>query len=150
MEKPYKPTFRVSKSIYYKGVFYGILIVNIDMSELEKFIKSFSNFDISLIDKKGNYLLSSDDKKEWSRYLDKQYTFKKTYLSEIPNTTENKLHIHSMENIFQNVDEIKIILQVKNQFVEKLSNENYVYIYSVSLIIFISAIVIGLGKSDKI
>lgn len=144
IEKPYKPTFRVSKSIYYKGEFYGILIVNIDMSKLDKFIKSFSNFEISLIDKEGNYLLSSDTKKEWSRYLGKQYNFKNDYPSAISDKTENNFHIHSMENIFQNIDKISIILNVNNQFVEQLSNENTVYIYSIAFIIFIAAIIIGL------
>ncbi len=144
IEKPYKPTFRVSKNIYYKGNFYGILIVNIDMSKLDKFIKSFSNFEISMIDKEGNYLLSSDDNKQWSRYLNKNYNFKNDYPYELNNHTENYTHIHSMESIFQNIDEIKIILKVNKQFVNKLSNENLVYIYSVALIIFVSAIIIGL------
>lgn len=144
IEKPYKPTFRVSKNVFYKGKFYGILIVNIDMSKLDKYIKSFSNFEISLIDKDGNYLLSSDEAKQWSRYLDKQYNFKNDYPNQKNNNSEKYFHTHSMETIFQNVDEIKIILRVDNRFVEKLSNENLVYIYSMAMVIFIAAIIIGL------
>jgi len=144
IEKPYKPTFRVSKNIYYKGEFYGILIVNTDMSKLNKFIKSFANFEISIIDKDGNYLLSSDSKKEWSRYLDKPYNFKLDHPNIMKNHTKHYFHVHSMASIFQNIDEISIILNVNKQFVEQLSNENTTYLYSIAFIIFIASILIGL------
>ncbi|MGB3751970.1 MAG: diguanylate cyclase, partial [Arcobacteraceae bacterium] len=144
IEKPYKPTFRISKNIYHKGDFHGMLIVNIDMSKLSKFIKTFANFEISIIDKDGNYLLSSDDTKEWSRYLDKPYNFKLDNPDIISNHKEEYFHIHSMKNIFQNIDELSIILNVNNQFIEQLSNENTVYLYSIAFIIFIASIIIGL------
>lgn len=146
IEKPIKPTFRISKNVYYKGEFYGILIVNIDMSKLNKYIHSFRNFQISMIDKDGEYLLSSDSQLEWSRYLNKQYNYKNDFPNQLINNglKNNYTHIYSMSDIFKNIDDMNIILTVNTEFVEQLTNEKYVYIFSIAILILISAIIIGL------
>ena len=149
IEKPLRPTLRVSKNVFYKGVHYGLLIVNVEMQDLLTYIGKNNTFDTYLIDNEGYFILNPDGSKNWSRYLDS----KKTLFTEFPELTEtafNSNHfvpnafLYNLESFFKNGENIKLGLVVKNLYIKGIENDNISYALTLGLFILLISIPIGL------
>lgn len=143
IEFPFKPTLRIAKSVELNGEKKGIVIINILM---EKFLKQLSksySFNIHLIDKRGNYIYSNDEKKAWSVDLKNNYnifkdiSLKKDEINqefEFENVFFNKLNylIDSQQQIF-------IVFQSKDEIVTKmLLNNLYSGFWILLFVLFLS------------
>lgn len=143
IEFPFKPTLRIAKPIELNGEKKGIVIINILM---EKFLKQLSksySFNIHLIDKRGNYIYSNDEKKAWSVDLKNNYnifkdiSLKKDEINqefEFENVFFNKLNylIDSQQQIF-------IVFQSKDEIVTKmLLNNLYSGFWILLFVLFLS------------
>ena len=63
IEKPLRPTIRISINVFYQGIFYGIIIANVDMEKLLNQIKKNNNFNIYMIDKFVNFIIHPEKEK---------------------------------------------------------------------------------------
>jgi diguanylate cyclase (GGDEF)-like protein/PAS domain S-box-containing protein len=135
IEKPLKPTYRVSSNVFYKGKFYGIVIANIDMKRLFAEIKNNSQFYVYLIDKYNNFILHNDPKKEWNKYLHNGFIFSES--------NDKNHNMYLLEEFFKNQENIKLILKAKEQYLTSIENNNLKYTYTIGLIILIISIPIG-------
>lgn len=85
IEKPYRPTIRVSKPVYRNNELLGMLIVNYNAKDIINHIQIKSDFDVYYMDDKDNFFLHSDESKNYSTQLGNNYKV----IDEIPNI--NKL-----------------------------------------------------------
>lgn len=140
IEKPYQPTIRISKRINdIKGNAVGVIVLNLNMKKFIKLFKSFEKFDSYLIDKDGYFLLHPDTNKEWSNVLDKKFNIKgeqkdKYILNNILTNRDfntNFIYSFSLESIFKNNQNLKIIYIPKDEYIESIlkdSNYNLMFI----------------------
>jgi len=148
LEKPIRPTIRVSSNVFHKGIFYGIVIANVDMDRLLGQIKSNNNFNVYLIDNKGNFLLHPDENKSWNSYLNNGFTL----FNEFDSIDESSLesdnlgkgrYIFALENYFKNNENIKLILSADNSYLENIKENNLQYIYILGTVILIISLLVG-------
>lgn len=149
IEYPLRPTFRIAKPIYYNKSFCGIIIINIDMSYLIKQLTKTPNFDLFLVDKKGNFLIHTNNKYNWSQYLNTNYNFIKLFPQYKKLLQQNKFHNDviystSVEHLFKNNESIKIILKTQDKYLNSLLYKNYKLILYLGLIILIVSIPIAM------
>ncbi|EQB39361.1 hypothetical protein M947_07830, partial [Sulfurimonas hongkongensis] len=148
LEKPIRPTIRVSTNIFYKGVFYGIVIANLDMDRLLSQIKSNNNFNVYLIDNEGNFILHPDEQKAWNNYLNNGYTVFSEFTSvdetslELDNFGDGR-YVFSLENYFKNNENIKLILEADNSYLENIKENNLQYIYILGSVVLIISLLAG-------
>jgi len=130
IEMPINPTFRVATPFYEKGQFKGILIANVIMDDILEALSSSINFNVYLVDKDGEVITSPDKDHSWSRYLNNRpnifYTFNTTAKKIL---SQDKLKLRnlfsfSFADIFNNNENIKIIMVPKNEIVAKLKKSN--------------------------
>ncbi len=69
IERPYKPTLRIGKAVFYEGKRAGLVIVNIFMKPFLDTFHTSSNFDLYLSDPNGKILLHADPRYNWYKYL---------------------------------------------------------------------------------
>ena len=105
IEKPIRPTFRVSTPVYFKGRFRGIVVINLAMDRILDLLRQSADFDVFLIDRDGKFLLHSDPKHSWSRYL----TGRADYVA--PPRGSGKHYSQSLEDLFENGEGIRLVLQ---------------------------------------
>lgn len=131
VEKPYKPTIRVAKPIFKNSRFDGMLIANYNATNLIKTIQNNAQFNVYLIDEKGNFLLHPKPEKCWSTQLGQNYkasdeiddlesllsgsleNTNKTYYTKKITLTDNDFYVlyslkpayydKAMDNIHQNI-----------------------------------------------
>lgn len=149
IEKPIRPTFRVSKNVFLKGEFYGILIVNIDMTYLLNYISTNNEFNIYLVDKDGYFLINPNNIKSWSRYFDKRYTIYSEFeglRQEQFNSNINgkNIFIVSLNKYFKNKEDIKLIMKIKDKYYKSLSKNNIKSLNTIGAIVFTISIIVGL------
>jgi len=148
LEKPIRPTIRISANIFYKGVFYGIIIANVDMDRLLGQIKSNNNFNVYLIDNEGNFILHPDEQKSWNNYLNNGYTVFNEFTSinesslELNDLGEGK-YIFALENYFKNNENIQLILEADNSYLKSIKENNLQYIYILGTVVLIISLVVG-------
>ena len=149
LEKPYRPTYRVSTNVYYKGIFYGILIVNVEVQNLLAFIKGNNKFDTYLSDGEGYFITHPIAQKSWGKYLNTGYTI----YQEFPSLTveaydSNDFGTHGylfpLEKYFQNSENIKLALVVKKEFLDSLVYDNLIFAITLGSIILLVSIPVGL------
>jgi diguanylate cyclase (GGDEF)-like protein/PAS domain S-box-containing protein len=149
IEKPLKPTYRISSNVYYKGKFYGILIVNVEMTKMLTMLRSNNQFSVYLFDNDGNFILNPDTNKEWGKYLNNGHTI----FSEFPDISKeafnsNKFntfgYIFPLKEIFTNNENIKLILKVKDEYLKGVKSHNTSYAFTLGLIILVISLPIGL------
>jgi PAS domain S-box-containing protein len=105
IEQPINPTFRVASPVYSGGKFSGMVIINLAMSRVASVLNDSTDFMVYLVDGDGEFLLHPDPKHAWSRYLPGRTGYQKD--SEVV----HKTYSHSLEDLFKNREEIRLILQ---------------------------------------
>lgn len=149
IEYPLTPTLRVAKPIYQNNRQKGIIIFNINMHYLIKELLRSAYFNIFLIDKDGYILVNKNKNYCWSRYLNSGYTFNKLFphakqVLEVKNFDDDKFHAVSLEHLFQNNENIQMVLQTDKKFVEQLIDNNYKVTYYLALTILLISIPLGM------
>jgi diguanylate cyclase (GGDEF)-like protein/PAS domain S-box-containing protein len=137
IEKPLRPTIRISTNVFYNGTFYGIVIANVEMNMLLTQIKNNNNFNIYMIDKAGNFIIHPEEQKNWNKYLNNGNT---VFLK---NNIDEDRYIFSLEDYFKNNEDIKLIFEVHNEYLDNVKNTNLRYILILGLSILIVSIILG-------
>jgi len=148
IEKPLRPTYRISTKVFLNGELSGILIVNIDMRDILIDIKNNTNFNVYLFDNDGYFILNPDSKKDWGRYLKNEYTV----FSEFPNISKEKIDsndfalygsLYPLEEYFKNGENIKLGLKIKDEFIQGIEDQNLMFAYTLGLVILLISVPIG-------
>lgn len=141
--KPYIPTIRVSIPVYNKNeTFVGIVIANLFIDNLLKKISNSHIFDISIIDKNGEYIVSSLKKGDynWSKYLrENKYNIFNTNPNayKILNGTIKKeyFYLRNLGSILPNQDKAILFLETKKDFLKGYFYEQISYFFLTILIV---------------
>ncbi|MBU3014782.1 diguanylate cyclase [Poseidonibacter lekithochrous] len=148
IEKPIRPTMRISSNIFHKGIFYGIIIANVDMEKLLSQIKNNNNFNVYMIDKSGNFIIHPNSKKAWNKYLNNGNTIFTEFNLPTTSIKENNIgedkYIFSLENYFKNNEDIKLIFEIQNKYLDDVKNTNLKHILILALSVLIVSIILGL------
>lgn len=148
IEKPIRPTMRISSNIFHKGIFYGIIIANVDMEKLLSQIKNNNNFNVYMIDKSGNFIIHPNSKKAWNKYLNNGNTIFTEFNLPTTSIKENNIgedkYIFSLENYFKNKEDIKLIFEIQNKYLNDVKNTNLKHILILALSILVVSIILGL------
>lgn len=146
IELPLRPTIRISTNVFYKGNFYGIIIANVEMDNLLSIIESNNNFNIYLVDNEGNFIIHPEKGKRWNKYLSNGHTvfseFNSSNTLEAINTQTDRF-IFPLKSYFKNEEEIKLILEAENEYVNNVKNSNLKYLIILASSILIISIVLG-------
>ncbi|RXJ98627.1 hypothetical protein CRU98_09665 [Arcobacter sp. CECT 8986] len=143
IEKPFRPTFRVSTPLYIKDKFEGILIFNFNAQILIDKITKSRIFDVYYMDEKGNFLLHPDEKKSWSTQLKTNYKVKdeiKNIDQLLKNPLSDKNDKYYIDKIHITDHDFYIILSTKDIYYENSINE----IKKEILFLFMIVILLGL------
>lgn len=105
IEKPINPTFRVASPVYSGGKFSGIVIINLAMSRVASVLNESTDFMVYLVDGDGDFLLHPEPEQAWSRYLPGRTGYQE------PSENVHKTYSHSLEDLFKNGEEIRLILK---------------------------------------
>ena len=148
IEKPIRPTMRISSNIFHKGIFYGIIIANVDMEKLLSQIKNNNNFNVYMIDKSGNFIIHPNSKKAWNKYLNNGNTIFTEFNLPTTSIKENNIgedkYIFSLENYFKNKEDIKLIFEIQNKYLDDVKNTNLKHILILAFSILVVSIILGL------
>jgi len=145
IEQPLRPTLRIASPVFHNGVFSGMVIINADMSQLLTVLQQSFEFDVFLVDGDGYFISHPDKESQWSRYLNSgqrlhdlapdlanQLLMQKAFQSK-------RLFGFSLENNFQNGEQIRLVLKAKETYMRGLTMENVrISIYLALLILIIS------------
>ncbi len=132
IEVPYKPVLRVASPVYVDQKFMGVVIFN---AHTKAFLNSFKQsplFNISIIDKEGEFIVHHDDEKSWSKYLQSGYTI----FQDQPEHADEILHHISAEHLtkidkvylvslkyFLSQDEAALIMSPRKEALQALHSE---------------------------
>ncbi|WP_137297747.1 cache domain-containing protein [Psychromonas sp. SP041] len=105
IEQWINPTYRVSSPVYVEGKFSGIVIINLDMTNVIGYLTESADFLVYLVDADNEVLVHPDPKKSWSKYLTNKNKYQETPEKASKNYTQ------SLEDIFNNGEGIRIILE---------------------------------------
>lgn len=151
IEIPYKPTIRISKSIFTNGKFNGILILNYHANDIIKSIKDKSNFDVYYVDKELNFFLHPNEKKNFSTQLGTNYKVK----DEISNFNDivevdkkDKYQMYYIKKVTLTDDYFYILYSIKKEIYTKNFKEiqnNLIILFLTLFIITIPIIFIALN-----
>lgn len=128
IEKPIKPVLRISTAVYHQNKKEGVLIINLFMKNILEKITDDSLYNISIIDKDGEYLSHPNLLYRWSRYLNREYKLRHAYPEEYGNILKSNFYEH--ENFivksldFTNDDQLKIIIEPKRFFLHSQTTEH--------------------------
>jgi diguanylate cyclase (GGDEF)-like protein/PAS domain S-box-containing protein len=149
IELPYKPTYRVAKTLYMNNQLLGIIIININMNSLMEQLQKITNFKFYLVDKDGYFLIAEDKKYNWSRYLKTKYNFSILFPKEKKLLLGKKydsqnFHAISLEHLFKNNENIKMVLQTDTSYITQLIDNNYKLAFYLGITILLISIPIGM------
>ncbi len=145
IETPLKPTYRISTNVYYKNIFYGILIVNIDMKSILSDIRTSNRFYTYLYDNDGYYIVHPDTKKEWSKYLKSGYNIYKDYPSIKNSNRFNKYgFVFQLEDIFKNGENIHLAIKAKDNYIKSIISDSITFVSTLGIIILAISITVAL------
>lgn len=145
IETPLKPTYRISTNVYYKNIFYGILIVNIDMKSILSEIRTSNRFYTYLYDNDGYYIVHPDTKKEWSKYLKSGYNIYKDYPSIKNSNRFNKYgFVFQLEDIFKNGENIHLAIKAKDNYIKSIISDSITFVSTLGIIILAISITVAL------
>ena len=107
LEFPYRPTLRLARAIFGEdNRFFGIIIVNIDVSYLLDELDSLvtSKYDILLTDKDGYFIKHPDEKLQYSRDLEPSLDFS-GYYSVVPNADSPIKRYQTASQVYWGLDD---------------------------------------------
>lgn len=149
IERPLRPTYRVSSKVFLNNELYGILIVNANMQNFLDSIKQSNQFDIYLIDHDGYFILNPEAKKNWSRYLNPDINL----FTEFPKYSKydynvNKFikngYLYPLESCFRNGEHIKLGLILKKEYMNSLIQNNLDFALTLGVFILLISVPIGM------
>ena len=147
IEKPLRPTIRISINIFHNSIFYGIIIANVEMDKLLNHIENNNNFTIYMIDKAGNFIIHPKKEKSWNKYLNNGNTVFNEFNIPTNSIEKNNIgedrYIFSLKEYFKNNEDIKLILEVDNEYLDDVKNTNLKYILILGFSILIVSIILG-------
>lgn len=149
IEKPLNPVYRAAIPIYDNEMQKGIIIINIGVSDLLEKLVDSPDFNISIIDFQGEYIFDSASEKSWSLYLDN----KTSYLEDFPKNAgvvlESKslisstLYSYSLDDYFNNEEDIKIIFQPKVSIIQQMQYKNLLSAVFLAVIVLAVSLPVG-------
>jgi diguanylate cyclase (GGDEF)-like protein/PAS domain S-box-containing protein len=150
IEKPIKPTYRVSSPVYYKGKFYGVIIINIEMKFLLNSLRLNNDFNIYIADKDGYFIIGKDKEQDFSRYLKTGHTVFTAFnnLTESEYKTgiikDKNIFMTSLKDEFDNSEDLRLILEVKDTFLSNIYNNNITFAITLGVVVLLSSIPLGM------
>jgi diguanylate cyclase (GGDEF)-like protein/PAS domain S-box-containing protein len=150
IEKPIRPTIRVSTPVYHNQALHGIVIINVDLTQLLNRIKQNSEFNIYITDSEGNFLIHPNEKHSWSKYLKNDHKlsdeFPKKYKDILSTSRFKSMEVNSfsLENAIQNSEDLSLILETKNYYISNLKNNNYLLTLYLTILILVVSIPLGI------
>jgi len=150
IEKPIRPTIRISTPVYHDQALHGIIIINVDLTQLLKQIEQSSEFIVYISDNEGNFLIHPNTKFSWSKYLKQDHKLSDEFPS-IHKSILSTSKFHSMmvnsfslENAIQNNENLSLILETKNDYISDLKNNNYLLTLYLTILILIVSVPLGI------
>lgn len=148
IEVPHKPVLRIAAPVYLDQQFRGIVIINCGAKRFLNLFRSSNFFNISLIDRDGEFIVHHDDNRSWSRYLETGYTIHQDHpasakdimlhtssesLSQI-----NEIFVASVKS-FLNQDGAAIIMETTSAALQALFEEKKrAMLFIIGLIVLLS------------
>ncbi len=146
IDLPIRPVMRAGMPVYKGDDIMGILIINVFMHNILDQLTTSNSYDITMVDRNGDVLVSSDGKHNWSAYLNETKA-SESFKSDIKNILhENKNITHNayIESLgFDNDEEIQLIFQPKTENIHALVFKEVKLI--TAILIFISVLSIPLA-----
>ena len=105
IEQVANPTYRIASPVYRDDKFKGMVVINLDMTNVISYLTESTDFLVYLVDADNNVLIDPDPDKSWSKYLKGRTQYQPTAEDSLSNTSE------SLEDIFKNGEGIRIILE---------------------------------------
>ena len=143
IELPIRPTFRVAMPVFAKNNFSGLVIINLEVDIILRTLGISSDFDIYIVDKDGEFILSPDKHSSWSRYLPDR----KNLLEQFPNwgkeilitdgLSENMIFAFSLETYFKNREGLRTLLVPKPELMQHLETTNLLAALLIALIVIV-------------
>ncbi|WP_373073224.1 GGDEF domain-containing protein [Sulfurimonas sp.] len=149
IEKPIRPTIRVSTPVYHNQILHGIVIINVDLTKLFNAIQQSSDFIIYIADNEGNFLIHPNEKNSWSKYLKNGYKlsdeFPNKYKIMLSTSSYKSMLVNSfsLERAIQNNEDLSLILKTENDYVTNLKNNNYLLTLYLTVLILVVSIPLG-------
>jgi diguanylate cyclase (GGDEF)-like protein/PAS domain S-box-containing protein len=145
IEVPYRPTFRIAIPIFKEQKFEGMVIVNLLLNNLIKAIKTSSVFEHYVVDKDGYFILHHNDNYSWNKYTRTHRELTQDFPQDASlilkgDTKGEEFFAYSLDSIFNNEDNAKLILKPKSEYKEQLLNEKI----QSSLIVVILSILLSI------
>lgn len=150
IEQPLRPTLRVASPVFHNGGFAGMIIINAEMSQLLKVLQQSFEFDVFLVDGDGYFITHPDRGSQWSRYINQGQRLQSLtpdFADELLTQDEyqgKRLFGFSLEHIIKNGEQIKLVLQAKDTYMQGLTLENVRISVYLALLILIISIPTGL------
>jgi PAS domain S-box-containing protein len=119
IEMPIRPTFRLATPLKRKGVFYGILIINANASNILKSTSNSDDFTIFMVDHHGEILHHPDPNRAWSRYIPNRKPFNPIDIS-----SPDHYFTIGVENLFNNHEKLKLIMEPKQTMLDNITKNN--------------------------
>ena len=144
---PYKPTIRAVSSVYNKGKFKGILIINYFANDLLEELVYEPGFKVTLVDELGFIISNYDATKNWGFYQKEKYNIHTEYHNDAANILVNTFY-STNEFVSKSFDlalfdNIFIILKVdENELKEQKRNELEEDVF-LSLIYFLISMILS-------
>lgn len=118
IEKPIRPTFRVSTPVFLKGAFRGVVVVNLAMSRILGLLGHSADFDIFVVDQDGEFIVHPDSDKAWSRYLPDRRGFKDALPDDA--AQGSVLYTHPLTAILKNRDVARLVIAPKRSLLANI------------------------------
>lgn len=153
IERPFVPTIRFALPLYTNKQFNGVLIINVFMQNLLEQLTTSDLFLVSLLDKKGNFLIGKDERGDevldysWSKYrnpderIDTSH-FAPLYIQQILNSykfSTNTLFSEQISSHLGLVQNLILVLKVKQETLNEIKdNMLHKIIYTLAIVLLIS------------
>ncbi len=114
IEKPIRPTFRVSTPVHAGGAFRGVVVINLAMDRILDLLGHSADFDVFMVDRNGEFILHPDPDKAWSRYLPGRGNLDEEFGAEAAG--DRGAYAHLLTGVFRNEDAARLILIPNKDF----------------------------------
>jgi signal transduction histidine kinase len=132
IETPHKPMLRIGLTIFHENEKKGVILLNLKIKDILAQLVETTLYNVYLIDKFGNFILHFPNKDHsedlsFSKYLNVLHTVRNYFPKEYENLMLQEEYLgsnfYSKELYIKSEDGIKMILEVKNEFLNKTSEE---------------------------
>lgn len=149
IEVPWRPTLRVATPLFQGGERRGMIIINMLLEPLFQRLVKLKDFDVFLIDDKGNYIYSSNPDLRWSvqlatgRNLLKENGLEDLDLSEGKEFEAKGFSFSYVGDLLENSQNIYLVLKEKGEYISRLKRGNYLTL--LWMLLFLLAISVPLA-----